>query len=355
MLKRSPCALCVLLVGLALGFPMFGASAQTFDSFKLNFLGGITNLPQTTVIERPTIEGLPKKSNGRIDVRYRTFQELGLQGPELLRLATRRSFDVVYLLGGYASGDAPFLVGADLPGISPTLEEAKEQANAFRPALAKFLEEQFSITPLTVWPYPHQYLYCREPVGSLDQLGGKRVRVHSSALATLVKNLGASALTMPIGDVYSALQRGVIDCATNSSVAGNAMKWFEVSTTMVDLPLGWAMNVHLANKGFWDGLEPGARSFLQDQMKTMEAAFWDMARERGEDALNCNTGQECKAHTKAAMKLYRLTAAENTRVREVVSRAVLPEWAGVCSQKFPACVPEWNRTVGRVAGVTIKQ
>ncbi|MGH6891274.1 MAG: TRAP transporter substrate-binding protein [Dongiaceae bacterium] len=342
------------MTALALGFAAAGASAQDYQAFKLNFLGGITNLPQTTVIERPAIEGLPRKSAGRIDVRYRTFQEVGLQGPELLRLATRRSFDIVYLLGGYASGDAPFLVGADLPGVSPSLDEAKSQADAYREVLDRFLQEQLNVKLLTLWPYPHQYLYCREPVTSLDQLNGKRIRVHSSALATLVKGLGASALTMSIGEVYSSLQRGVIDCATNSSVGGNALKWFEVSNTMVAVPLGWAMNMHLANKNYWDSLEPSARSFLEKEMAAMEAALWDMARDRGIDALNCNIGAECKSHAKAAMKLYRLTPAEESRVRSVVSGVVLPEWAAECTKKYQPCATEWNRTVGKAAGILIK-
>lgn len=331
------------------------AVAQDFKPLKLNIIGNVANIPQSTEIEGPVFNGLAAKSGNKIQVRFRTFQELGMKGDEMTRLASKGSFDIVALLGGYVSGDAPFFIGSDIPGLAATLEDARKQNDAYRDVLDKYLQQHLNVKLLTLWPYPLQILYCRDPVKSLDDLKGKRIRVHSTALADLVKSIGGVYVSIPFAEVYTSLQRGVADCAATSTVAGNAQKWYEVSNQIVTLPLGWAISAHVAHKGFWDKLEPGARAFLTKEMASMEKSLWDMARDRGEDALNCNMGAEdCKFGTKGAMKLYRLTAPELAKVRGLVSDSILLDWAKECTAKYQPCKAEWNQTIGKTIGVSIK-
>ncbi|HSV17805.1 MAG TPA: TRAP transporter substrate-binding protein [Casimicrobiaceae bacterium] len=344
----------LLLALAALGLASANVAAQDFKPFKLTVVGNVAGIPQSTEIEGPVFKGLASKSGGKIDVRFRTFQELGMNGEEMARLASRGSFDLVALLGGYVSGDAPFFIGSDIPGLAATLDDAKQQSDAYRDVLDKYLQEHLNVKLLTLWPYPLQVLYCRMPVNSLDDLKGKRIRVHGTALSDLVKGVGGIAVDIPFAEVYTSLQRGVADCAATSTVAGNAQKWYEVSSQMVTLPLGWAISAHVANKAFWDKLEPGARAFLTTQMNGMEKSLWDMARDRGDDALSCNMGGDCKFGTKGAMKLYRLTPAELTKVRSLVADSILRDWAKECTANYKPCVADWNQTIGKTIGVSIK-
>ena len=327
--------------------------AQDFKPIELTVIGNVGNIPQSTEIERPLFEGLPTRSNGRFKVRFRTLQELGMKGDEMSRLASRGSFNIVALLAGYVSGDAPFFIGVDIPGLAGSLDDAEKQAEAYRVALDVYLQEKLNVKLLALWPYPLQILYCREEVKSLDDLKGRRIRVHSTALSSLVKAVGGIAVSVPFAEVYTSLQRGVADCAATSTVAGNTQKWYEVSKWIVTLPLGWAISAHVAHKGFWEGLEPGARDYLAREMGRMEQRLWDMARQRGDDALSCNMGGECKYGTKGAMKLYRLTDDEVARVRKLVSGTVLADWASECKKTYPQCVEKWNETIGKVIGVSV--
>jgi TRAP-type C4-dicarboxylate transport system substrate-binding protein len=346
----------VLALAACVSLTSTGALAQDFQPFQLNVIGNVANIPQSNEIERPRFEGLGERSNGRIQVRFRTFQELGMKGDELSRLASRGSFDIVALLAGYISGDAPFFIGVDIPGLAASLDEAEQQAEAYRIALDAYLQDKLNVKLLALWPYPHQVLYCRDEVTSLDDLKGRRIRVHGTALSSLVEAIGGIAVSVPFAEVYTSLQRGVADCAATSTVAGNTQKWYEVSNWIVTLPLGWAVSAHVAHMGFWEGLEPAARDYLAREMGRVEQQLWDMARERGDNALSCNMGGECGfGGTQGSMQLYRLDEAELARVREIVGETVLADWATDCQRTYPQCIETWNATIGKVVGLSIER
>lgn len=59
--------------------------------------------------------------------------------------------------------------------------------------------------------------YTIEPIVELDQLEGKKIRVQEiDLMARFVEPLGVTAEKIPYGEVYSALQRGIIDGAENN-------------------------------------------------------------------------------------------------------------------------------------------
>lgn len=56
-------------------------------------------------------------------------------------------------------------------------------------------------------------LICPEPVTSPEDFKGKQIRAGSATDFALIESLGASGVSLQLGEVFEALQRGVIDCA----------------------------------------------------------------------------------------------------------------------------------------------
>ncbi|RKX75320.1 MAG: TRAP transporter substrate-binding protein [Spirochaetes bacterium] len=68
------------------------------------------------------------------------------------------------------------------------------------------------------------------PIKTVDDLSGLKIRVQESALMVgLVEALGAVATPMPFGEVYSAIQTGVIDGAENNWPSYYSTSHFEVA------------------------------------------------------------------------------------------------------------------------------
>lgn len=327
--------------------------ALAFEPFDMKVVGGFGNQLQSSMVEEPFFtEELPQAADGKIDITFRRMDEVGLKGFDAMRLLRLGIFDLMEIQLGYVSGDEPFFLGVDMLGVAPDLETARELAEAYRPYFDERLQEKFNGKLLALWPYPGQMFFCNTPMSGIGDFEGKKVRVYTPAMASLVEELGAIGVTLAFPEVYQALQRGVIDCAITGSMAGNTAKWPEVSTHFYPLAIGWGMQAHVANLDFWNSLEPDAREFLAEQIKKMEDQLWELAENSTEDGIECNTGTgECDLGTEYNMERIEVTQEDVERMQRAVREAVLPDWIASCEETYPECAEIWNETGGEITGV----
>jgi TRAP-type transport system periplasmic protein len=111
------------------------------------------------------------------------------------------------------------------------------------------------------------------PVATLGDLKGMRIRAPSEVLGVL-RDLGADPVTMPMGEVYSALSKGVLDGVVAPTDVLKAMHFAEVAPFyyQLQIPRGAyparAMNAHR-----WQTLTAGERSILTASTPVWEAAL----------------------------------------------------------------------------------
>ena len=161
-------------------------------------------------------------------------------------------------------------------------------------------------------------------------------------------------MTLAFTEVYSALQRGVVDGAVTGVLAGNLASWNEVSGYLYLVPVNYSLQLHVANLKFWNSLTPEMRDFLSKEFKEMEEKMWQLGEEVTQDGVNCNTGVDpCRYGKKGNMKAGSLSPEDKERMRKVVEEVVLPHWGENCNKVHPDCVETWNKTAGEVAGIKI--
>ena len=332
------------------------SQSVALEDLKLRILGNYGNQPHSNEVERPVFtKRIPEASGGKIKVEFRTVDEVGLKGTEVVRLLKQGAFHIAAMQLGIVSGDIPFVTGMDLPGLAPDMKTARAVVNATREPFDRLMQEKYGGKLLAVWPYPSQVFYCNAKIAGIGDLKGKKVRVFSTALANLAKGLGGIGVTIPFQEVYQGLQRGVADCAISGTTGGNSQKWFEVSTHLYNLSVGWGLVSHAANLDFWNKLSPEARNFLTDQMTRLETEMWDLVERLDGDALRCSTGGTCKFGYKGKMVLVNASPADQEKVKKMVETELLPSWAAACNKTQPGCAKTWNDTAGKILGISVKQ
>jgi TRAP-type C4-dicarboxylate transport system substrate-binding protein len=341
----SVLTLCSLL-GLASG-------AQAADPTSMRVAGNFSsNRNHVEGVEKPFFTALPKLMGANLAVNYNPMDVLGVQAADALRLLRSGTFDVMSVQIGMASRDDPFFEGIDLIGVSTNMEDLRKAVDAYRQAFDERLQRRFNAKVMTLWPFGPQVFYCNKPIKSVDDLKGLKVRSFTPSMAALIQSFGATPVTMQFSEVYPSLQRGVADCGVTSPTSGNSGKWPEVTTHFLPLSVSGSVQGHFMNLDYWNKFSPEAQKSLVSQK--MEDEMWSLALRANGDAMNCNVGKEpCKENTKFAMTLVPVTPADEKKVKDAVTKVVLPIWKASCNKVDPKCADTWNATVGKARGVKI--
>ena len=249
-------------------------------------------IPQYTRVDIPMLrEELPKRSGGRISVTLASWPERNLTGPELLRVLRAGQID----LGGIAlptvAGDAPLLDIIDLAGLLSSHAMGRKVAEAVMPELNKELE-RFNVRIIATYPFPAQVFFCREPITSLADVKGRRVRTPGGSQNDFIQAIGGQPVAIGFPEVYSALERGVVDCAVTGTATGNGARWYEVTKHMYALPVQWGVAAYGVNLAWWNKLDPAVRDFLQKVMNEVQEKQWALGAraDRGRHRVQCRQG-----------------------------------------------------------------
>ncbi len=109
---------------------------------------------------------------------------------------------------------------------------------------------------------------CVKPITAAGDAKGLKIRTAGGAQTAWVQSLGGVPVSVPIGDVYSGLERGSIDCTMSDPTnldKGN--KFWEVAKSVTLLPMGVVVGAnYVYNPTFWKELEPAQRRALLDSM-----------------------------------------------------------------------------------------
>lgn len=300
-------------------------------------------------MEKAFYEGdFKEAAGGLVSIEAVPHDLAGLKGPEVLSLLQDGTLQLAVQNLSYMAGDDPRFEGLDLAGVTLTNADARKATDAYKPVLARVMEEKFNTHLLGLAPLPSQVFWCSDVIGGLSDLTGKKIRVFNATLSDFVAGLDGTTVTMPFVEVIPALQRGVADCAVTGTSSGNTARWFEVTSSIYPMNVGWSMAFWAANKDLWDGFSPEVQTLLTEQYAILEESAWQAQIEQDEDALSCSTGGPCKMGVEAQMTLVDVTDADRAKREEIVQDFVLPQWAERCGED---CVKEWNETVGAAIGV----
>jgi TRAP-type C4-dicarboxylate transport system substrate-binding protein len=169
-------------------------------------------------------------------------------------------------------------------------------------------------------------LYVNKPITTAD-LKGLKIR-SLPMYDSFLRKLGASVVTMPQGEVYTALEKGVVDgfCYPYGP-AFLEKSWYEVVKYVVDPVIPYqSTGVLLANAKQWDALPQQVRKEVMDVILQMEPELYkwykDEASKNIRKAIDKGLVKEIKLPPKEAQIFQ--AAAKDAMWNDVVTRS--PEY-----------------------------
>jgi TRAP-type C4-dicarboxylate transport system substrate-binding protein len=326
------------------------ANAQDLPKAHFKVIGYHSTVVMSIKDELPFWrEHLPKVSKGAITADVTPLDHMGVDDKTMLRLLRLGVMDFASMDISKMAGDDPRFEGIDLAGLTLDPDKARAACEAYRQVLDRQMQKNWNAKLLIFGANPPQVFWCREVIGGLNDLKGKKIRVFNPTMRDFLAGIGATAVSMAFAEVVPALKHGVVDCAVTGSLSGNTAGWPEVTKSLYPMSVGWSINVYAANLPNWNRLDPRLRDFLWKEFKALEDKMWRTQKMAMTEADNCNTNkQPCTLGKPANMTIVPVKPEEAEIHKKLVESAVLAGWAKRCGAE---CAKEWNETVGKVLGL----
>lgn len=259
MSRTTPLLSSVLLASLTLAAP---ALAQEYVAK----IGHLESTQQSRHIHLEKVaELVAERTDGDVEFQIFPQGQLGNQRQmnEGVQLGT---LEATVAPAAFLGGFNPLVSILDIPYLIP--EDADAAAELRDGPFGQALLDSFSdkgMVAIDLWPNGKKQFTSNEPLDSLDDFAGQKFRVmDSSILIEQFNALGASAIALPFGELYTSLQTGVVDGEENPLDTIKAMKFYEVQKYLVVSDHGAMEDVILFNPMFWDSLPGEYQTVIKD-------------------------------------------------------------------------------------------
>ena len=256
--------LCASTALLLASVSMAGAAEYTF---KLHHFLSPKAPAQTKMLE-PWAKAVEENSGGQVKIEIYPSMSLGGRPPELVNQARDGVVDLVWTLNGYTPGLFPRTEVMELPFVF--LDDPRAANLALYDMFENDLKADYKgLEVMFLHVHAGNGLQTRDKeVRSPADMAGMRIRTPSRTGAWVIEALGASPAAMPVPELPTALQKGVIDAAfipweiipplkiqeqTEYQIEGAGKARFGTSVFQVSM-----------NKGRWEGLPADIQKAFRD-------------------------------------------------------------------------------------------
>ena len=210
----------------------------------------------------PFAARVAQATDGAVTVKVYNGGELGAGPADQYARVVDGVAELAVGLPGYTASTFPLTLVTELPGV---LTEAEGTATLWQ-NIDLFRPEYERVQLISLWSNARNVLYTRDKaVRRPADVAGLKIRVPSRNAGLVVEAWGGSPVSMPVSDIYNALQTGVIDGAMIDGTATNAFKLGEVANFLtVGMDTTISPFFILMNRDAFDALSPEHQQALLD-------------------------------------------------------------------------------------------
>lgn len=255
----------------ALALPAGLAGAQDQQTHEFTMATGWAGGPLMDIGAQAFADTLEELSGGRITVEVFPAGTLG-PGLKVSETVQNGVADMGHTWSGYDWGADPTAVL--FGGYAGSFDTERMLHWLYRGGgadlWAEWRKDRFNLVAMPLFIRTAEvFLHSRKPVRSLEDLQGLKLRT-AGAWLEMSKEMGAAPVTMPGGEVYTALERGAIDATEWGTLWEDQAPGFHQVTKYVIIP-----GVHQPTAPFELVINPDSWAALSesDQKLVRDAAF----------------------------------------------------------------------------------
>ncbi|MEO8670085.1 MAG: TRAP transporter substrate-binding protein DctP [Tahibacter sp.] len=258
-------------------------------------------------------EAVKQRTEGRVEIKFYPGGVMG-DSATVLRKIKIGQLQGGAFTGGEISGIDPDIQLYSLPFLFKDLTEIDAIRAKLDGRIKSSLEPK-GFVALGLSGGGFAYLMSTRDIKTQEQLKGAKVWVPQGDYIAEVafKAAGVSPISLPLADVYTSLQTGLIDTAANTTAGSIAFQWHTKIKHIIDLPVSYVVGVLAVDKKVFDKLSPADQTGVREEIAKAFAKLDQVSRDDNAKALETLKGQ--------GITVYKPSDAENSLWQKVGSDA----------------------------------
>jgi TRAP-type transport system periplasmic protein len=260
-------------------------------------------------------EELAKRFNARVNGAYRiqVFPGESLARiPEYFDAVRVGAIEMADVAWGIYAGADPRLSLIETPFLFNNIDAGNAAAKRLLPLHDKILQERFNAKALGLIHFSGIELITRKPITKLSDWKGMMIGAISPAMAKMIQALGGAPVTVMWTDLYTSLQKGVIDGTANGTHGTIENGLLDVTSDITYFFGAGAWNGYSINLNVWKGMPPDVQKILMEE--TSNACVWM------EQKLKDYEKEDLATFIKAKKQIHIISVEE----REIWRKKLLP-------------------------------
>lgn len=221
---------------------------------------------------------LEELSGGTMTVEIHPNGELGGDESELIEKVASNTVDVIIVSPGDLSNAVPQVDFLALPFLYTSIDHWKACISDDKVGgyFANFVDEGGNFKMLTYYMCGIRSVFCTEPINSLADMNGKKIRVKSSEnVVKIWSALGGQPTSLAYNEVYSGLQNNVIDAAENDIANIMSMKFYEPAPYVTLTQHDYATRFLVIGASKYNTLTDEQKAWVDEASEYSSTLQWD--------------------------------------------------------------------------------
>jgi TRAP-type C4-dicarboxylate transport system substrate-binding protein len=177
------------------------------------------------------------------------------------------------LLGPHYQREMPIVNIGSLPWIFREIEQYEKALNSFlNDDFNKILKQKYRTLILVSGAFASPVIFSRQPIKSLSDLRGLKIRTAGYEVTKIVEELGGQPVNMSAAEAFLSLQEGVVEAAFTIPSNGYDIGYYEVAKYAYDWNFGnltpWFI---IANEKDWESIPAELREKVASEFKKIQS------------------------------------------------------------------------------------
>jgi len=262
---------------------------------------------------RKGAEEVTKRTEGRVKFKFYPGGVMGNDMSMLRKMRVGQLHGAALTSGGLAEIYNDTWIYT-LPLLFRDFKEVDYVRERVDPLLSEGLEEK-GFVALGIGEGGFAYMMGNEPLETVDDLKGKKVWIpEGDAIAEAVFEIaGVTPVPLPLADVYTGLQTGLVNTIGSPPMATIAFQWHTKVKYLTDVPLSYVIGLLVVDRKEFEKLAPEDQAIVREVMGQTTKRLDGMNRADNEKARQALAGQ--------GIEFVQPEGAELDRWREIADQA----------------------------------